>query len=131
MRRNGSHVSYRLAICPRVDAETGLISTVAGTGQAGFSGDAGPATSAQLHQPHSIELDARGNLYIADILNHRIRRVDLATGAIDTFAGTGVQESTPVDAAGGQNPTATRSSVPPRGLRVTATSREHDVLIVR
>lgn len=82
-------------IVRRIDAQTGVISTVAGTGTAGFSGDGGPSTEAQLNQPHSIELDDQGSLYIADIANHRIRRVDLSTGQIDTFAGTGAQDPTP------------------------------------
>ena len=61
----------------RVDHQTGIISTVAGTGVAGDGGDGGRAVEAQLRQPHSIALDDRGFLYIADIGNHRIRRVDL------------------------------------------------------
>jgi len=79
----------------RVDGNTGLISTVAGTGEAGFSGDGGPATDAQLRQPHSIAFDPQGRLLICDIGNHRIRRVDPATGVIDTWAGTGEREGTP------------------------------------
>ncbi len=79
----------------RVDAKTGLVSTVAGTGQPGFSGDGGPAAKAQFHRPHSIELNGQGSLYVADISNHRIRRVDLAKGTIETFAGTGKQDPTP------------------------------------
>ena len=79
----------------RVDGNTGIISTVAGTGEAGFSGDGGPATDAQLRQPHSIAFDPQGRLLICDIGNHRIRRVDPATGVIDTWAGTGDREDTP------------------------------------
>lgn len=73
----------------RVDAQSGNISTVAGTGKPGFGGDGGPATKAQLRQPHSIALDGRGGIYIADIGNHRIRHVDLATGRIESMAGNG------------------------------------------
>ncbi len=73
----------------RVDARTGVISTIAGTGRAGFDGDDGPATAAQFRQPHSIALDAEGAIYVADIGNHRIRRIDPATGVIDTIAGNG------------------------------------------
>jgi len=77
----------------RVDAKTKTISTLAGTGQPGFSGDGGPAAKAQLRQPHSIAIDPDGNwLYIADIGNHRIRRVDLKTSQIETFAGTGERQ---------------------------------------
>jgi streptogramin lyase len=79
----------------RVDAKTGVIATVAGTGKKGFSGDGGPATEATLSNPHPIVLDADGNLYICDIGNHRIRRVDARTGRIGTFAGTGERKPTP------------------------------------
>src|SRR5262249_26683813 len=64
----------------RIDAKSHVISTVAGTGVPGFSGDGGPAAAAQLRQPHSIAFDAQGRLLICDIGNHRVRRVDLATG---------------------------------------------------
>ena len=79
----------------RVDATTHRISTVAGTGAAGFSGDGGPAVKAQLRQPHSIAFDPEGRLLICDIGNLRIRRVDLATGIIETWAGTGERKPTP------------------------------------
>ena len=79
----------------RVDARTRIITTVAGTGQPGFSGDGGPANRAQLRQPHSIAFASDGTLLICDIANFRIRRVDLATGIISTFAGTGEAGPTP------------------------------------
>ena len=79
----------------RVDAKTRAVTTVAGTGAAGFSGDGGPAAQAMLRQPHSIAFDAQGRLLICDIGNHRIRRVDLKTGIIHTWAGTGEQKPTP------------------------------------
>lgn len=79
----------------RVDAKTKTITTIAGTGKPGFGGDGGPATQAQLRQPHSIALDGRGGLLICDIGNHRIRRIDLATGVISTYAGTGEAKPTP------------------------------------
>jgi DNA-binding beta-propeller fold protein YncE len=80
----------------RVDARSGKISTVAGTGVPGDSGDGGLAVHAQFRQPHSIALDDRGKLYIADIGNHRIRWVDLRSGIVRTLAGTG-QRQLPVD----------------------------------
>ncbi len=83
------------AVVRRVDHETGIITTVAGTGEVGFSGDGGPATQARLNRPHSIALDNNHKLYICDIGNHRIRRVDLETGIITTFAGTGERKLTP------------------------------------
>ena len=79
----------------KVDHKTGVISTVAGTGVAGFSGDGGPASKAQMSQPHSIALDDKDRLFICDIKNHRIRLVDPQTGIISTFAGTGEKTRTP------------------------------------
>ena len=73
----------------RIDAATGLITTVAGNGEEGFAGDGGPATAASLAVPHGCRFDRDGNLYIADTHNHRIRRVDAATGVVATVAGTG------------------------------------------
>ena len=67
---------------------SGVFTTVAGSGDAGYSGDNGPATEAALHRPIGIAFDRRGNLYIADNLNHRVRKVD-ENGVITTFAGTG------------------------------------------
>jgi sugar lactone lactonase YvrE len=73
----------------KVSAATGLISTIAGTGGGGFGGDGGPATSAQMYSPVHLTIDKAGNLYIADTLNHRIRKVSAATGIITTVAGSG------------------------------------------
>jgi sugar lactone lactonase YvrE len=67
----------------------GLVTTVAGNGTRGFSGDGGPATEASLDRPRDLELGPDGRLYIADTDNHRIRVVDLATGVITTIAGNG------------------------------------------
>src|SRR5580658_1615725 len=64
----------------RVDAASGIIITVAGTGEKGFSGDGGRATGAALNEPYGIVVDGTGNLFIADRLNRRVRRVDAATG---------------------------------------------------
>ena len=83
----------------KVDRATGVISTVAGTGTAGFSGDGGPASHAQLRQPHSLVVDSDGNLLVCDIGNQRIRRIHLDTGTIETYAGTGAAGATPDGAA--------------------------------
>jgi len=91
-------------IVRRVHATTRVISTVAGAGKAGFSGDRGPAINAALNQPHSIQLDSTGNLYICDIGNHRIRKVDARTGRISTFAGTGAKSPTKDGALFADNP---------------------------
>ena len=66
----------------------GIITTVAGTSTAGFSGDGGPATAALLARPHGLALDLDGNLYVGDCDNHRVRRIN-ALGMISTVAGTG------------------------------------------
>ena len=82
-------VEMKNHIVRRIDGKTQVITTVAGCGREGFGGDGGPATEALLKQPHSIALDGKGGLLIADIGNHRIRRVDLASGTIRTIAGNG------------------------------------------
>ena len=74
----------------RVDAVSGIVTTVAGDGRAGYDGDGGPATSAALNAPHGIALDAAGQLYLADSDNHRIRRVR-RDGVIETVAGAGIR----------------------------------------
>jgi len=76
----------------RVDAVTRVITTVAGDGTWGAGGDGGPATGAQLHGPSGVAVDGLGNLYIADQLNNRVRRVDATTGTITTVAGDGVDD---------------------------------------
>ena len=74
----------------RVDAVTGVITTLVGTGQARFSGDGGPSEQAALNEPAALALDGQGRLFIADQTNHRVRVVDLNTGLISTYAGTGL-----------------------------------------
>ena len=73
----------------KVTVSTGIISTIAGTGTNGYSGDNGAATSATLRYPCGVGLDTAGNVYIADAYNHRIRKVTISTGIITTIAGTG------------------------------------------
>ena len=77
----------------RVDALTGIITTYAGNGTAGFLGDNGPATNARLNKPQKISFDNSGNLLIADTSNNRIRRVAAGTGIITTIAGNGTAGS--------------------------------------
>ena len=72
----------------KITTSTGIITTVAGNGTAGFSGDGGTATSAQLYQPTSVCTDNFGNVYFADCQNNRIRKVTVSTGIITTIAGT-------------------------------------------
>jgi DNA-binding beta-propeller fold protein YncE len=73
----------------RIDARSGVISTIAGTGEKGFSGDGGPAKQAQMNEPYGIVIDCAGNIYVADRLNRRVRRIDSTTGVISTLAGDG------------------------------------------
>lgn len=102
----------------RVDARTGIITTVAGSGEAGYSGDGGPAIRATLNEPYGIVLDHAGSVYIADRLNRRVRRVDAASGAITTIAGTG-------DAAysGDGGPARHAGLVEPNGLALDSAAR--------
>ncbi len=74
----------------KVNAATGIVTTIAGTGTAGYSGDGGAATSALLHQPAAVAVDGAGNVYISDANNERIRKVTAGTGIITTIAGNGV-----------------------------------------
>lgn len=73
----------------KLAAATGLVTTVAGTGSPGYSGDGGPATKAQLGGPGSLAIDTAGNIFFGDPYNHRVRMVSAATGIITTVAGSG------------------------------------------
>ena len=76
--------------CFKTQAQVNIITTIAGTDSAGFSGDEGAAINAKLNFPSQLCLDQSGNIYIADAFNHRIRKINSATGIITTVAGTGV-----------------------------------------
>jgi DNA-binding beta-propeller fold protein YncE len=96
--RNGDmyFVEMKNHVVRKVDGKSGVISTVAGTGKPGFSGDGGPATAAQFNQPHAIQFSPGGeSLYVCDIGNHRVREILLQTGTIGTCAGDGTQRPTP------------------------------------
>jgi sugar lactone lactonase YvrE len=77
----------------KITVSTGLITTVAGTGIAGYNGDDIDATKAYLNQPEGVGVDGVGNIYIADSFNHRLRKVTVSTGMITTIAGTGIKGS--------------------------------------
>jgi len=105
----------------KVDAKTGVLTTFAGTGAPGFSGDGGPAARAQLRQPHSIAVDPKGRLLICDIGNHRIRQVDFSSGTIETYGGTGERQPTPDGAS--------VKSAPLNGPRTIAINRDGDLYL--
>ena len=95
----------------KIDGQTGIISTVAGTGEFGYGGDGGPGNQALLREPNDLFLDGKGGLLIADIQDQRIRRVDLTTGIITTFAGTGEKSR-----SGDGKPAAEASLMGPRAV---------------
>jgi len=97
----------------KVAAGTGIITTMAGNGTQGYSGDNGAATSASLHQPIGVAMDSAGNIYIADAANNRIRKVTAGTGIIITVVGNGTQGYS------GDNGAATSASLDyPEGVAV-------------
>ncbi|MDQ6989117.1 MAG: NHL repeat-containing protein, partial [Mariprofundaceae bacterium] len=99
-----------------VERTTGVITTVVGTGQAGYSGDHGLATQARLNNPQRITLDGSGDLFVSDYNNHCVRKVDMATGIITTIVGSGIAG---FSGDGGSATLAKLNS--PEGLKVDAT----------
>ena len=97
-------------------APDGTIETFAGAGTAGFSGDGGPASAAELNQPYGLALDREGNLYIADLGNARVRKVS-NDGTIQTVAGGG---SLPAANAGQGGPATSAQLMQPRNVTVDA-----------
>jgi DNA-binding beta-propeller fold protein YncE len=95
----------------RVEARSGIISTVAGNGSAGYSGDGGPARAASFNEPYGIAVDRAGNIYVADRHNHCVRRIDAGSGVVTTFAGNGEAGS-----GGDGGPAARAQMVEPNGL---------------
>ena len=82
-------------IVRRVDKVSGVVTTVAGNGELGYSGDGGPAIQATMKEPYSLQVDGNGDIYIVDRLNAVIRKVDAATGIITTVAGNSVMIAAP------------------------------------
>jgi sugar lactone lactonase YvrE len=104
----------------KIEAATGAMSLYAGNGMQGFDGDGGAATAAKLNfeagsnpEPSGGLVVARGKLFIADTLSHRVRAIDLATGVIDTIAGTGTQGD-----AGDGGPALAAQLAHPRDLEI-------------
>src|SRR5579884_244960 len=113
-RTGNLYIADRLnAVVRRVDV-SGMITTLAGTGKAGFGGDGGPAARAGLAEPNGLALDRTNRrLFIADVADHRVRVVDLMAGTIETFAGTGVGED-----SGDGGPAATAGIFGARAVKV-------------
>ena len=95
----------------KVDGKTGIITTYAGTGTAGYSGDGGPAAKAMMSGPSDCAVDAAGNLYLADDGNNVVRRVDAASGIITTVAGNGADAGSSSGLFGGDGGAATSASI--------------------
>lgn len=104
-----------------LNLSTGVITTIAGTNSFGYSGDNGLATAAQLNRPSGVALDAVGNIFIADVQNYSVRRVDAVTGIITTVAGTGV-----FGYSGDNGPATSATFNRPSGVTVDAAG---DILI--
>jgi sugar lactone lactonase YvrE len=102
----------------KVDHDTGRIVTVAGEGTAGYSGDGGPAVKARLHEPYGIVLSLGGDLFFADRLNRRVRRVDGRTGVITTVAGDGSKVT-----SGDGGPGTAAGLVEPNGVALSRDGR--------
>jgi len=102
----------------RVDARTGIITTCAGSGEAGYSGDGGPAVHARLNEPYGIAVDKAANVYIADRHNHCVRRLDGTSGVITTVAGNGA-----AGFAGDGGPAPRAGMVEPNGLALDPPQR--------
>jgi streptogramin lyase len=96
-----------------VDPKSGVITTVAGTGAKGYTGDGGLARSATFNGPKELALDAAGNAFIVDTENHAIRRIDARTGVITTVAGTGKRGS-----EGDNGPAGSAQLARPHGVAV-------------
>jgi DNA-binding beta-propeller fold protein YncE len=99
----------------RIDARSGVITTVAGNDTKGFSGDGGPALHASLNEPYGVVVDRAGTIYFADRLNGRVRRVDAASGIITTLAGDGAGRC-----SGDGGPSHAAGLVEPNGLALDA-----------
>ncbi|MEI6190480.1 MAG: NHL repeat-containing protein [Chitinophagia bacterium] len=87
-RKFYKHLLIVLFVLP-LYSDAQIITTIAGTGAAGFSGDGSAATAAQIYYPHNLAIDASGNIYFPDYGNNRIRKITISTGLISTVAGTG------------------------------------------
>ncbi len=88
--RNLFVADTRNHVVRRIDGHTNVVTTIAGNGAPGYAGDGQAENEVQFKQPHSVVLDSAGGLLVADTGNHRLRRIDLKTGFVETISGTGV-----------------------------------------
>ena len=112
--------TFNHRIC-KIDAKSGTIVTIAGTGARGFGGDGGPATAAELNEPYGVVVDSAKNIFTADRLNGRVRKI-AADGTISTLAGDGSGKS-----SGDGGPAAAAGLAEPNGL---ALDRTHSRLFI-
>jgi DNA-binding beta-propeller fold protein YncE len=119
-------------IVRRVDMKTRMISTVAGTGMRGYAGDGGPANKAQLSQPHGIAFDKTDNMYVCDISNNVVRKIDAKTGKIESFAGSGERSRVPDEGGLTEIPlTGPRSiEIAPNGAMYLALREGNAVMLI-
>lgn len=119
------------AVVRKVDGKTGMVTTVAGNGKKDYAGDGGPATDASMREPNDCCLDAKGGLLIADVADWRVRRLDLKTGTITTFAGVGrtkLKLRTKIErGAVGDGSPANKAIIP--GARAVCADRQGNVYI--
>jgi streptogramin lyase len=102
----------------RIQRTRGIITTVAGSGTSGFAGDGGPAAKAQLNEPYGLAIDGNGNIFFADRLNRRIRRVEADTGTISTVAGNGAARY-----SGDDGPAIEAGLVEPNGVALAKNAK--------
>lgn len=102
------------SVIRKILSSTGIITTIAGIGTAGYSGDGGPATNAKLHEPYGICFDKNWNIYFAEYWNGAIRKIDAVSGIITTVAGNGTQGYS------GDGGLATNAQLKPNGVVVDA-----------
>jgi sugar lactone lactonase YvrE len=115
---DSAHNRIRKVTAPVPPATMGTISTIAGTGDGAYQGDGVPALSTPLNTPSGLAIDGAGNLYIADTLNNRIRKVDAVTSIITTVAGSGAPGSATQVGDGGSAIQANLNQ--PQGVTVDA-----------
>ena len=109
----------------KVTVSTGIITTIVGTGTAGYSGDGGLATSATINAPYDVAVDSSGNVYVADLGNQRIRKLTISTGIITTYAGSASSCGTSPTGDGGDATSAALCN--PLGVAVDSVGQDSNI----